>query len=139
MKFDHVARCVAKLHCGFQFGRNFRIAENYRPRRQSASTESTNRDDGSSAKLTTRFDNFPAWFPKGDLMVFSRFSEDDYDIYTIRPDGTGLRTLPLHGEMMHTLYGLQMDSIFFSAAPVSDSKMRHRSTTAFPSLMVNFL
>jgi len=29
--------------------------------------------------------------------------------------------------MMHTLYGLQMDSIFSSAAPVSDSKMRHRT------------
>jgi Tol biopolymer transport system component len=52
-----------------------------------------NLDDGSSTKLTTGFDNFAAWSPKGDHIAFTRFNEDDYDIYTIRPDGTGLGRL----------------------------------------------
>jgi hypothetical protein len=45
-----------------------------------------NLDDGSSTQLTSGFDNFPAWSPKGDLIVFTRLSEYDYDIYTIRRD-----------------------------------------------------
>ena len=52
-----------------------------------------NLDDGSVTKLTTGSDNFPAWSPKGDLIAFTRFREDDYDIYTIPPDGTGSRRL----------------------------------------------
>jgi Tol biopolymer transport system component len=52
--------------------------------------------DGSVATLTTELDNFPAWSPKGDLISFTRRShgEDyDYDIYTMRPDGTNVKRL----------------------------------------------
>ena len=39
--------------------------------------------------LTSGYDNFPLWSPRGDLIMFSRLAEGDYEIYTIKPDGTG--------------------------------------------------
>jgi Tol biopolymer transport system component len=41
--------------------------------------------------LTRGFDNLPGWSPDGKRIVFTRRREDNnYDVYTIRPDGTGL-------------------------------------------------
>ena len=39
------------------------------------------------------YDNFPLWSPRGDLIMFSRQADGDYEIYTIKPDGTDLRRL----------------------------------------------
>lgn len=39
------------------------------------------------------YENFPLWSPRGDLIMFSRQAEGDYEIYTIKPDGTGLKRL----------------------------------------------
>jgi Tol biopolymer transport system component len=41
--------------------------------------------------LVDGYDNFPLWSPRGDLIMFSRLAEGDYEIYTIRPDGTDLK------------------------------------------------
>jgi Tol biopolymer transport system component len=49
--------------------------------------------DGKTVKLTEGWDNFPIWSPRGDLIAFTGFETGDYEIYTIRPDGTGLRQL----------------------------------------------
>ncbi len=50
-------------------------------------------------------------------MVFSRFSEDDYDIYTIRPDRTGLRTLTTTwGNDAHAVWSPDGQHILFSSA-----------------------
>jgi TolB protein len=39
-------------------------------------------------------DNFPAWSAKGDEIAFASDREDsDWEIYAIRPDGTGLRRI----------------------------------------------
>lgn len=40
-------------------------------------------------------DNSPAWSPRGDLIAFTsrRDGDGDFDLFTIRPDGTGLRRL----------------------------------------------
>ena len=38
--------------------------------------------------LTSGYDNFPIWSPRGDRIVFSRVADGDYEIYTIAPDGT---------------------------------------------------
>ena len=43
--------------------------------------------------LTEGYDNFPLWSPRGDLIMFSRAAEGDYEIYTIKPDGTGVKRL----------------------------------------------
>ena len=40
-----------------------------------------------------RVDNMAKWSPKGDLIAFTSNREGDYEIYTIRPDGTGLTRL----------------------------------------------
>jgi len=39
------------------------------------------------------YDNFPLWSPRGDLIMFSRQEAGDYEIYTIKPDGTDIRRL----------------------------------------------
>ena len=39
------------------------------------------------------YDTFPAWSPRGDLISFTSKRDDDYEIYVIRPDGSGLRRL----------------------------------------------
>ena len=55
--------------------------------------------DGSVKTLTTDQDNFPSWSPKGDVIAFTRRvrgadeSDYDYDIFTMRPDGTSVRRL----------------------------------------------
>jgi len=41
--------------------------------------------------LTRGYDNFPLWSPRGDLIMFSRLTGGNYEIWTIRPDGTGER------------------------------------------------
>jgi TolB protein len=68
-------------------------------------------------KLTAGTDNFPAWSPNGDLIAFTRFSEDDYDIYTIRPDGTGLkRPTTTPGNDAHEIWSPDGKQILFSSA-----------------------
>jgi Tol biopolymer transport system component len=43
--------------------------------------------------LTSDYDNFPQWSPRGDLIMFARQIEGAYDIFTIKPDGTSLKRL----------------------------------------------
>jgi Tol biopolymer transport system component len=54
-----------------------------------------NIDDGSVKTLTTELDNFPAYSPSGDLITFTRRDAKtlDYDIFTMRPDGTDVKRL----------------------------------------------
>ena len=50
-----------------------------------------NLSTGAVTTLTTGYDNFPLWSPRGDLIMFSRVIEGDYEVFTIRPDGTDVR------------------------------------------------
>jgi Tol biopolymer transport system component len=52
-----------------------------------------NLDDRSVTTLTTEWDNFPSWSPSGDRILFTRqrATDQDFDIYTIKPDGSDLR------------------------------------------------
>lgn len=51
-------------------------------------------ETGESKALTEGMqDNFPSWSPAGDLISFTSYRDGDYEIYTIRPDGTGLTRL----------------------------------------------
>ncbi len=44
--------------------------------------------------LTTGYDNLPFWSPNGSLITFTRKHEgNNFDIYTIQPDGSDLRRL----------------------------------------------
>lgn len=50
-------------------------------------------DDESVRELTNGPDNLPKWSPNGDLIAFTRSVDGDFDIYTIKPDGSDLRRL----------------------------------------------
>jgi TolB protein len=52
-----------------------------------------NLDTRAITSLTDGYDNFPLWSPRGDIIMFARLSEGAYDVYTIRPDGSGLKRL----------------------------------------------
>ena len=53
-----------------------------------------NLDDHSVQVLTTAYDNLPFWSPDGALIAFTRKHDgNNFDIYTIRPDGSDLRQL----------------------------------------------
>lgn len=50
-------------------------------------------DSGKVTAIAGGYDNFPLWSPRGDLIMFSRFADGEYDIYTVRPDGSNIRKL----------------------------------------------
>jgi TolB protein len=50
-------------------------------------------EDHSITVLTTDYDNFPLWSPRGDLISFVRKIGDDFEIFTTRPDGKDERQL----------------------------------------------
>jgi Tol biopolymer transport system component len=52
-----------------------------------------NLEDKSVKVLTTEYDNVPFWSPLGDRILFTRKAQGDFDIFTIRPDGTDLQQL----------------------------------------------
>ena len=52
-----------------------------------------NRETKAVTALTSGYDNFPLWSPRGDLIMFARLAGGAYDVYTIRPDGTSLKRL----------------------------------------------
>ena len=73
--------------------------------------------DGAVRTLTTGYDNFPVWSPRGDRIVFSRLADDDFDIYTMRPDGSGVTRLTTSpGNDSHPAWSADGDHILFSSS-----------------------
>jgi TolB protein len=61
--------------------------------------------DGKTTRLTNGWDNTPVWSPLGDRIAFTGFETGDFEIYTIRPNGTGLRQLThTHGNDSHPVW-----------------------------------
>ena len=53
-----------------------------------------NLEDRTTRVLTTEYDNLPGWSPDGSLIVFTRRVDAvNFDIFTIRPDGSDLQRL----------------------------------------------
>jgi TolB protein len=52
-----------------------------------------NVETGAITTLTTGYDNFPLWSPRGDLIMFSRQAAGASEIYTLKPDGSGVKRL----------------------------------------------
>jgi TolB protein len=64
--------------------------------------------------LTAGYDNFPLWSPRGDLIMFSRQAGGDYEIYSVKPDGTGVRRLTFsRGNDAHMAWSPDGDEIAF--------------------------
>ena len=57
-----------------------------------------NLEDRGVRVLTNEYDNLPGWSPDGSRIVFTRKVDAvNFDIFTIRPDGTDLRQLTTNG------------------------------------------
>jgi len=75
-----------------------------------------NLEDGKVTQLTAGYDHFPGWSPKGDLIAFTSFRDGDFEIYTIRPDGTGLKRLTHdHGNNAHGAWSADGEWYLFSS------------------------
>lgn len=64
-------------------------------------------------------DNSPAWSPRGDRIAFTgrQAGEADYDVFTIAPDGTGLRRLTdAPGNDSHPAWSPDGEWIVFTSA-----------------------
>ena len=76
-----------------------------------------NLEGGSVAVLTTDYDNFPLWSPRGDLILFTRKIEGDFELFTIRPDGGDLKRLTFSpGNEGHCAWSPDGEWILFSSA-----------------------
>jgi Tol biopolymer transport system component len=69
-----------------------------------------------STMLSKGYDNFPLWSPRADLIMFSRLAEGNYEIYTIRPDGTGVTRLTnARGNDAHMAWSPDGEFIVFAS------------------------
>jgi TolB protein len=76
-----------------------------------------NLEDGKVVTLTTEYDNFPAWSPKGDLIEFTSFRDGDFEIYTVKPDGSGVQRLThTGGNDAHGIWSPDGEWIVFSSS-----------------------
>jgi len=67
--------------------------------------------------LTEGYDNFPLWSPRGDLIMFSRADKGDYEIYTIKPDGSGVKRLTFSaGNDAHMAWSPDGESIVWASS-----------------------
>jgi Tol biopolymer transport system component len=75
-----------------------------------------NMDDRSVVVLTTEYDNFPVWSPRGDLIAFIRQVEGDYEIFSIRPDGKDVHRLTNSpGNEAHLAFSPDGEKLLFSS------------------------
>ncbi|PYR43719.1 MAG: hypothetical protein DMF93_02370 [Acidobacteria bacterium] len=66
--------------------------------------------------LTNGYDNFPLWSPRGDLIMFSRQANGDYEIYTIKPEGGEPKRLTFsRGNDAHMAWSPDGERIVFAS------------------------
>ncbi len=76
-----------------------------------------NLSTGAATTLTTGYDNFPLWSPRGDLIMFSRVEAGDYEIFTVRPDGSDVRRLTSsRGNDAHMGWAADGEQIVFASS-----------------------
>ena len=64
----------------------------------------------------SHYDNFPQWSPKGDTIMFTSDRSGDFELYTIRPNGEGLRRLTnAPGSSAHSTWCTEGDWILFAS------------------------
>jgi Tol biopolymer transport system component len=76
-----------------------------------------NLDDRSITVLTNEWDNFPVWSPRGDLIAFVRRKGADFNVFTIHPDGSGLKQLTdMHGINAHLAWSSDGERLLFCSS-----------------------
>jgi TolB protein len=67
--------------------------------------------------LTSEYDNFPLWSPRGDLIMFARQVDSAYEVFTIKPDGTALKRLTFtKGNDAHMAWSPDGEYIVFTSS-----------------------
>ncbi|MFD7923438.1 TolB family protein [Streptomyces sp. NPDC059740] len=85
---------------------------------------------GAMRVLTEEFDNLPDWSPDGELILFTRkTSATNFDVCTIRPDGTGLRALTSSGANDGHACGTGTDASSTTAGCTGSGRRRPCTTT----------
>jgi TolB protein len=75
-----------------------------------------NLEDSAVTTLTSDYDNFPLWSPRGDLIIFTRKFEGDFEVFSIRPNGKDLRRLTYSpGNEGHCTFSPDGEWIVFSS------------------------
>ncbi len=70
--------------------------------------------DHSVTVLTTEYDNFPVWAPRGDLIAFVRRMGTNFEVFTVRPDGKDVRQLTdVRGNEAHLAWSPDGEHILF--------------------------
>ena len=76
-----------------------------------------------SRVLTREYDTLPIWSPNGDVIMFTRYASDErfpydeFDIFTIRPDGTDLtRLTDAEGNDAHSFWSPDGNHILWSSS-----------------------
>jgi Tol biopolymer transport system component len=73
--------------------------------------------DKSVTKLTAAWDNFPLWSPKGDRIAFVRRMGQDFQIFTIKPDGSGEKQLThVRGNHAHLAWLPDGEHLLFTSS-----------------------
>jgi len=74
-------------------------------------------ETGKITTLTTNSqDNFPVWSPDGSLIAFTSKREDNYDLFTIKPDGSDLKRITSDpGNEAHSVWSPDGKWIAFSS------------------------
>ena len=76
-----------------------------------------NLNDQTVKVLTNEWDNFPVWSPRGDLIAFVRRKGADFNIFTIHPDGSGLKQLTnMHGINAHLAWSPDGERLLFCSS-----------------------
>jgi Tol biopolymer transport system component len=74
-------------------------------------------EDHSIAALTNDYDNFPVWSPRGNLIAFVRKIGDDFEVFTIRPDGKDVSQLThTKGNDAHVAWSPDGQRIVFASS-----------------------
>jgi Tol biopolymer transport system component len=76
-------------------------------------------------------DNFPQWSPKGDWIAFTsdRAGAEDFRLYLVRPDGTGMRQLTTTPGDGHCVWSPDGEWVIFSSARMGFKDERALSET----------
>ena len=75
-----------------------------------------NLDDHAITTLTNVYDNFPVWSPHGNLIAFIRRIGGNFEVFTIHPDGTGLKQFTnTRGNEAHLAWSPDGERLLFSS------------------------